>query len=74
VTDHDDPSGHALAEQAYDAGAVEPGERVHPCELMLTVRMVSGGDHARRLGEEAALEILSRSDVIGVDYEVVERE
>lgn len=62
-TSDDDPSGHALAEEAYAAGAVVPAVSLplFHCELRFVVH--GDRDHVDRVLLELSAELLARADV-----------
>lgn len=71
-----DPSGHALAEEAYAAGAVEPGDVVAPhftIELRCVIAPLTVGDprgNAELTASILATELMARSDVLECVYTV----
>lgn len=73
-TSYDDPSGHRLAEAAHDAGAVEPVERVGTVDVQLEIVVRGSLEHGEALASAAALELMTRSDVVSAVYTVTERE
>jgi hypothetical protein len=62
-TSDDDPSGHALAEAAYAAGAVEAAASLplHQCELRFVVH--GSEEHVNELLLAISAELLARSDI-----------
>lgn len=74
MTSENDPSGHALAEAAHAAGAVEPSTTVPNFELSLTLVVRGQEELALEIAERAALELAARSDVTSVSYSVRARD
>jgi hypothetical protein len=67
----DDPSGHALAEAAYAAGAVQSAASLplHHCELRFVVH--GSEEHVNALLLEISAELMARSDINRVGAAVI---
>lgn len=68
-----DPSGHAYAEAAYDAGVVAPVEELPNHTVALCFVLRGTREHTESVAATLALELSSRSDVDAVTYTVAER-
>lgn len=69
-----DPSGHALAEAAHAAGAVEPAATLPNCDVDLSFVVRGTREHAEAVAATLAYELSARSDVDGnVTYSVAVR-
>lgn len=73
-TSMDDPSGHALAEAAYAAGAVEPAASLSNMDVTIEVVMRGTREHAEEIAAALALELIARSDVVTAVYAVSDRD
>ncbi len=74
MTAQDDPSGAALAQQAYDAGAVEPPVRTPRYDVVLHFTVESPApSRAQALADGIVTDLVGRSSVRDVDYTVTER-
>lgn len=69
----DDPSGHALAEAAYTAGAVEPAVQLHTYDVTLQCVVVGSRESAEGIGAMLELEAETRDSVTETVLTVAER-
>lgn len=70
-----DPSGHALAEEAHAAGAVEPAASLPNFTVQVEFVVRGTREHAESIAGTLAYELSARSDVAGsVAYSVDARD